>query len=278
MVLDVMVWSVYVDVTGRDMSGHQSQEITTMNQTTTINGVALLAHIIRDVANSGTFVYYDYLRREHLPNVNERAVVEQGGDARLELFDKLDELYAQHGAPLTAMLHGLADAVGALPEDHPAGGIVERAVEILADGQPHFSADASASFIRDTAVGVTRPHHFQSWVTNLALTVAVDATRPNGGDTNGLAYNVQELELADDPIVALALVNALHEDLSTAEEHAVGAARAAGLSWERIALLLGRSKQAVWQAYGQELPELVLHDDLSPITGSGREADGRASS
>lgn len=254
-----MVSSVYVDVTGRYMLGHQGQEIETMNQTTAINGVALLAHIIRDVADTSTYVYNDYLLREHLPNVDARAVVEQGG--WLELSDKLDELYAQHGAPLTAMLHGLADAVAALPEDHPAGGIVERAVEVLADGQAHFSADASASFIRETAVGVTRPHHFNSWVTNLALTVAVDATRPNGGETNGLAYNWQQLELADDPIIALALVNALHEDLSTAEEHAVGAARAAGLAWERIALLLGRSKQAVWQAYGQELPELVSHDD-----------------
>ncbi len=53
------------------------------------------------------------------------------------------------------------------------------------------------------------------------------------------------------PAEALYAVAALHQELARTETQTVLRARAAGLSWEAIALCLGVSKQAVHKRYGK---------------------------
>lgn len=53
------------------------------------------------------------------------------------------------------------------------------------------------------------------------------------------------------PEMKLRAIGLLRRLLDDAEEDVVKAARAKGLSWSSIAQRLGRTKQAVWQSYGE---------------------------
>ncbi|WP_427017196.1 AsnC family protein [Pseudarthrobacter sp. P1] len=53
------------------------------------------------------------------------------------------------------------------------------------------------------------------------------------------------------PAEVLGAVAELHKELARTETEAVLRARAAGLSWEAIAVCLGVSKQAVHKKYGK---------------------------
>jgi hypothetical protein len=56
---------------------------------------------------------------------------------------------------------------------------------------------------------------------------------------------------SEDPVVGLRAVASLWALLESVEELQVKSAREQGWSWERIAIVLGVSKQAVHQKYGK---------------------------
>jgi hypothetical protein len=60
--------------------------------------------------------------------------------------------------------------------------------------------------------------------------------------------------VSDDAASALRGIRALQRDLPWWEERAVVLARQQRWSWARIARLLGRSRQAVWERYGRLHP------------------------
>lgn len=76
---------------------------------------------------------------------------------------------------------------------------------------------------------------------------------------------------SDNPAVALPAIAQLRITLMDAERRAVGLAREQGVSWVRIAALLGQSRQTVWKRY----TTAQRYDD-SPLPPSTRK-DGEDS-
>jgi hypothetical protein len=74
---------------------------------------------------------------------------------------------------------------------------------------------------------------------------------------------------SEQPMAALLAVRYMADHVDGWEERAVGLARAAGWSWDRIAAVLGRTRQSVWSKHRDGAPRNVLG-------GAGRLAGGAA--
>jgi len=57
---------------------------------------------------------------------------------------------------------------------------------------------------------------------------------------------------SSDPERALQAARAVREELKEAEAVAVHSARRAGMSWQKIAELLGRTRSSVWELYSDD--------------------------
>jgi hypothetical protein len=77
----------------------------------------------------------------------------------------------------------------------------------------------------------------------------------------------------DEPKHAIYAVRLLAGELPWLEQHAVVVARRSGWSWARIARGLGRTRQSVWERYGQRQPPRRRDDDLTVYE---RESRARA--
>lgn len=54
---------------------------------------------------------------------------------------------------------------------------------------------------------------------------------------------------SENPVEALSAIRLLRDHLVTEERRSVALARVEGLTWERIASLLGQKRQSVWARY-----------------------------
>ena len=76
---------------------------------------------------------------------------------------------------------------------------------------------------------------------------------------------------SDRPMAALLAVRYMGEHVDGWEERAVGLAREAGWSWDRIATVLGRTRQSVWSKHRDAAPRNVLGGAIATTTRAARK-------
>ena len=77
--------------------------------------------------------------------------------------------------------------------------------------------------------------------------------------------------VAAQPMAALLAVRYIGEHVDGWEERAVGIAREAGWSWDRIASVLGRTRQSVWSKHRDGAPRNVFGGAIATTTRAARK-------
>ena len=85
-----------------------------------------------------------------------------------------------------------------------------------------------------------------------------------------LAEIAADLE-SEQPMAALLAVRYVGEHVDGWEARAVGLAREAGWSWDRIAVVLGRTRQSVWSKHRDVAPRNVLGGAIATTTRAARK-------
>ena len=89
-------------------------------------------------------------------------------------------------------------------------------------------------------------------------------------DGRSLADIVSDLD-SDDPMMALMSIRFVGEQAAGWEERAVGLARDAGWSWDRIATVLGRTRQSVWSKHRDGAGTTVIGGAMATTTRAARK-------
>jgi len=106
-------------------------------------------------------------------------------------------------------------------------------------------------------------------LTRLAATMEADGSSLYA-EGRTLAEIAGDIE-SEQPRAALLAVRYVGEHVDGWEERAVALARAAGWSWDRIAVVLGRTRQSVWSKHRDGAPRNVLGGAIATTTRAARK-------
>jgi hypothetical protein len=175
-----------------------------------------------------------------------------------------------HGARSARGLLDVADFVRDLPDDD-ARLVRIAAVNVDPSGEPRETllVGAGAEAVADGFRHENLLEDPDALLTRFAAMMEADgSTLYAEGRT--LAEIAADLE-SDQPMAALLAVRHVGEHIDGWEERAVGLAREAGWSWDRVAVVLGRTRQSVWSKHRDAAPRNVLGGAIATTTRAARK-------
>ena len=164
----------------------------------------------------------------------------------------------------------VADYVRELPDDDPRLRRIE-AMNVDRSGEPHETLEVS-----EGAAAVAADFRYadlledpDALLTRFAAKMEADGSSlyAEGRTLAEIAADVE----ADQPMAALLAVRYLGEHVDGWEERAVTLAREAGWSWDRIATVLGRTRQSVWSKHRDGAGRNVIGGAIATTTRAARK-------
>lgn len=162
-----------------------------------------------------------------------------------------------HGARSARGLLDVADLVRDLPDDDVRLARIG-AVNVDPSGEPRETllVGPGAASVADGFRYENLLEDPDALLTRFAAKMEADGSSLYA-EGRTLAEIAADLE-SEQPMAALLAVRYMGEHVDGWEERAVGLAREAGWSWDRIAIVLGRTRQSVWSKHRD------MHHDVAP--------------
>jgi hypothetical protein len=175
-----------------------------------------------------------------------------------------------HGARSARGLLDVADFLRELPDDDPRL-LRIAAVNVDPSGEPRETllVGPGAESVADGFRYENLLEDPDALLTRFAAKMEADGSILYA-EGRTLAEIAADLESAQ-PMAALLAVRHVGDHLDGWEERAVGLARDEGWSWDRIAVVLGRTRQSVWSKHRDGAPRNVFGGAIATTTRAARK-------